>query len=321
MERRCPNCESDAPKLLAEKGRATLFQCRQCSLVFKPQIALDEDRVQEIQDGVYHDLRLRTEVKTVYKMAQDRLDLLKKHQPVGSLLEVGCATGEFIELADRQGFDVLGVDASNLYADYARSKGLNIRNGRTDQVLEKDETFDAIAMFHLLEHIPAPTPFLISIGEHLKPGGTMIVVCPNLDASTRRPFGFWHPNFQQPDHLLFFSEKTLTDLFERSGFKVIATASYEYPHSVFSSLRGYLALRIGHWRKNRAGALPQKPKPNGAPPQQKEPAGRSLYKTLYAKLPYLLGTLFYPLLRPYGWWLEKRMKGHELVVLVQAKNG
>ncbi len=315
----CPLCKSEKSVQTGQAGSVILYVCRDCSLVFKTTEELDRDCVQELQDGVYTDLRLRTEVQMLYKMAQDRLRDLKKHKSGGKLLEVGCATGEFIELASKQGFVSTGIDASALYADCAKSKGLNVYNGRVEDVLGQDETFDAIVLFHLIEHILDPVAFLETIKTHLKDDGVLFVVCPNLESRSRKVFGFWHGNFQQPDHLTFFSEKTLIAVTQRAGFLVESTFSREYPHSFFTSLRGYLTIRIGTWRKS--WKKPESCVENEAPKlRQTSENKKSLYKYLYKQVPYWLGTCLSPLLNPLSKGMEKNMDGHELCLIAKKSH-
>ena len=313
MNSNCPICESTDTRLLAARGRVELHRCRSCGLVFKPLDGKDQDDVQQIQDGVYKDLRLRTEVRVVYGMARDRLDVIRQHKSGGRLLEIGCATGEFLELAEKAGFEAVGIDASMLYADFAKQKGLNVRHGRTEQCLKQGETFDVIAMFHLIEHIPEPKTFLEQIKAHLKDDGLLFVVCPNLDSTTRKPFGYWHSNFQQPDHLMFFTKDTLTDLLRRAGFSAVSVYSKEYPHAFFTSLRGFLAIVFGQRRQKKKLAEGTK----AAPSEESVSAFKAVVKALYRRLPYLLGILFYPLTKPYGLLVERRLNGHELCVLAR----
>lgn len=316
---RCPTCNSDDSVQHGLALDVVLLQCSECGLVYKLIEKADKESVQGLQDGVYKDLRLRTEVRVQYKMAADRLAAIKKHSGGKRILEIGCATGEFLETAGKAGYDALGVDASKLYADFAKSKGLNVRNGLLDEVVKPEEAFDVISMFHLLEHIPQPGAFLEQVKERLAPGGIIFAVCPNIDSTTRRPFGLWHGNYQQPDHLLFFSNKTLSDLLERSGFEIVESFSREYPHSFFTSLRGYLAIRTSSWRKRK-----KRIKSENAPAAESKkgghpPASKSALKYLYKMLPFWLSWILYPVAKPYSMFIQGRGKGHELCVVAKLK--
>ncbi len=317
----CPNCDSEKSEKFAKAGKVLIVKCPDCGLVFKPLKSLSSQNLQKLQDGVYKDLRLRTELEMLYKMAAARLETVKGFKKEGSLLEIGCATGEFLEVAQKAGYETLGVDASKLFSDFARSKGLDVRYGLADDVLLEEDTFDVIVMFHLLEHIPEPNLFLESLIKHLAKGGIIFIICPNIDSITRKPFGYWSSAFQQPDHLVFYSYKTLNQVCEKSGFKVIYSFSKEYPYAFFSILRGYVFLRLGPLKKRILKSLFNKdknPGPESKSVNRARPAP-SLYKSLYTQLPYWLGWLFYPLLRPYGLWVEKKMGGHELCVVAVRK--
>ena len=325
MDSVCPNCDSPVGNKFAEAGSVLLLKCPVCGLVFKPISYLNTQDVQELQDSVYNDVRLRTEVEMLYKMAGHRLEVIRQFKKKGHLLEIGCATGEFLEKAQKSGFETLGVDASKVFFDYAKSRGLNVRNGFTEDVLKKGETFDVIVMFHLIEHILDPKKFLRDLKNRLADDGILFIVCPNINSITRKPFGYWSSVFQQPDHLIFFSDKTLMEVCEKAGYKIVSIFTKEYPHAFFSSLRGYIFLLFGPMKKRMQNYITggdkkiktttnkeySSPKPVSQKP--------SLYKSLYKKLPYWLGWFFYPVLKPYGLWVEKKLGGHELcLVAVKA---
>ncbi len=82
--------------------------------------------------------------------------------PDGLLLEVGCATGEFVEEATAVGYEAIGVEPSKWAADTARRSGAEVFCGTlADWRAEYDSfTVDAVAMFHVLEHLDDPVEVL-----------------------------------------------------------------------------------------------------------------------------------------------------------------
>ena len=96
----------------------------------------------------------------------------------GTLLEVGCAHGWFLE-STKLFFDVYGVEPDqNIYAG-TRRKGLNVRLGYFPDALEAGEVFDVIVFNDVLEHIPDVNEVLIACRQHLTDKGILVINLPN----------------------------------------------------------------------------------------------------------------------------------------------
>lgn len=301
---RCPACTGKGPSVLTQSPDLVLMRCGRCGLVWRFIRDLDRAKVQQLQDGVYRETRTRAQVGMTYRMARDRLRTLTRFVDGGRLLEIGCATGEFLELAERSGFDVLGLDASGRYALHAAGRGLNVKHARLEDLDLEDSRFDVIAIFHLIEHVEDPGEFMARTLRLLRPTGLLFVITPNVDSATNRPFGSLHPNFRQPDHLFFYSGKTLGDLLSRAGYDVVSTTTREYPHHFFTSVVGLPSALSG------SGDVSKTYGSSGDGP-------RSFARLIANHIAYFCGYLFYPVLRPYGMFLESRMKGHELLVIAR----
>jgi 2-polyprenyl-3-methyl-5-hydroxy-6-metoxy-1,4-benzoquinol methylase len=134
------------------------------------------------------------------------------------LLEVGPGLGDFLVLARDAGATVLGVEMDGLYADFAEhTRGVPIVRKHVEE-LEKGQTFDVIAMFHVLEHLEDPSSTLRSMQSRLATGGTLFVEVPNFMA----PWRMSPTDFFRLEHTYNFSPDTLEALLARAGFEVIA---------------------------------------------------------------------------------------------------
>jgi 2-polyprenyl-3-methyl-5-hydroxy-6-metoxy-1,4-benzoquinol methylase len=133
------------------------------------------------------------------------------------VLEIGCGLGDFLALARDEGADVLGVEMDGLYANFAEEER-KLRVLR--QHIERqtfDRQFDAIAMFHVLEHLEDPGAMLATLRSLLTPDGQLLIEVPNLMGPWNVPPG----EFFRIEHLSNFSPNTLRELLRRSGFLVI----------------------------------------------------------------------------------------------------
>lgn len=160
-----------------------------------------------------------------------QIDFIKSLVPMGRFLEIGCATGTFINQLKHHNFDVTGIELSSFAAEFGKNKyGLNIINKPfNSKLLIEDiekETFDAIYMGDVLEHFTNPSEAVQLSLQLLKKGGKLIANVPgtlNL-ISTRMAFFLYRISGNQktmtipPFHLTEFFPKTLRKMFLMNGF-------------------------------------------------------------------------------------------------------
>lgn len=154
------------------------------------------------------------------------LALIKKYHEKGSLLDIGVGTGLFMEIAQRLGFDVYGLDVSK-YAIQAVAKRLNLKVGKKLVISElKKKTFpqnffNVVNMRHSIEHVSDPKQLLKNVLTVLKPGGVVAVATPNSYGVHAKIFGDLWPHWSPPYHIQFFSKKSLKKLIGEVGFEVV----------------------------------------------------------------------------------------------------
>jgi 2-polyprenyl-3-methyl-5-hydroxy-6-metoxy-1,4-benzoquinol methylase len=142
------------------------------------------------------------------------------------VLDVGCNVGSFLAaLRARTGCAVVGLEPAPIPARYAREHfQLDVREAFLEEAADSfaPASFDAITLWHVLEHLRAPRRELQIIHALLKPGGTLIVEVPNFADPLRRLFGSSWAYVDVPRHLLHFTPRTLRMVLEHAGFAVSA---------------------------------------------------------------------------------------------------
>jgi trans-aconitate methyltransferase len=138
-------------------------------------------------------------------------------------LDIGSSAGCLLEIfRDQYQNDTVGVEPGDAYRRYAQSKGLTINPDIADLKNDNKSKFDLISMAHVLEHLPDPTRYLISLREqYLHTHGWLLIEVPNL---------YCHDSFEIA-HLTSFSMHTLRQALLRSGFKIIKHQSHGRPRS------------------------------------------------------------------------------------------
>jgi len=175
----------------------------------------------------------------------------------GSLLEVGCGSGMYLDLMRALGWRrVAGVDISaKAIAQAEAMLGLEVYCGHLNDAGFADESFDAASLSHTLEHVAEPATLLAELHRILKPGGRVAIVVPNAESLAARRFGADWFHLDAPRHLANFTRRSLSLALRRAGF-VVETMRTRATDSYEVALRSELG-RAGEVRAGGAALPPQ----------------------------------------------------------------
>lgn len=203
----------------------------------------------------------------------------------GRLLELGASYGHSLALARERGWEVAGVELSPTASEHARSHfRLNVFTCDLADAPLEPGSFDAVIMWHVLEHVRDPRDQLMHLATLLKPGGMLGLRVPNIESFGARATGQWWPWMCPPAHLWFFSAVTLPRLVAACGFEVEEVATLRgdgnnlYQYALMAAGNQLNELRLRFVR--RRTAPPPRQKQGVAPgrdgPPQSEPAPRKI---------------------------------------------
>lgn len=151
--------------------------------------------------------------------AARHLSIVTRFVTKGRLLDVGCASGLFLQAARDAGWAVVGVEPSEaLFAKAKAALGESTELHCTTLEHTKFATasFDAVTMWDVLEHVPDPLGFLQACASLLKPGAHLFVNVPDLDSFEARILGKRWP-LLLAEHLNYFNRKSLRLCGEKAG--------------------------------------------------------------------------------------------------------
>jgi SAM-dependent methyltransferase len=144
-------------------------------------------------------------------------------RPAGKLLDVGCGTGDRLDVFRSFGFETFGVEISGS-ADYAAGiMKLDVRKGDLFEARFPDAFFDVITLYHVLEHTHDPFSVCKEIARILKKDGRLVIQVPNVDSWQCRILRKRWAAFDVPRDLYYFSPKILQALLAKAGFEVVNT--------------------------------------------------------------------------------------------------
>jgi len=131
------------------------------------------------------------------------------------LCDVGCATGQFLEvMADRRAASLFGIDVSEECVRLAQARGLDCVQG---DFLEVRESFEVISMWHLIEHLSRPQAFITHAYRLLTAAGWLLIETPVVGAISNAFGSHWR--YLMPiEHINLFSQDALFRLCRDSGF-------------------------------------------------------------------------------------------------------
>ncbi len=228
----CPACESDQYFSLFEKNGINYVSCSKCETFYinpRPTPEILEFCYANSEVYAYwnkyifpHSEKSRRE--QIFRPRAKKIAELCTNLGIskGTLVEVGAGFGIFCEEIKRLGiFDrVIAVEPTSDLAKTCQEKGIEIINNPIEKVNFENQSIDVIVSYEVIEHLFSPQNFIKKCAEFLKPGGILVLTCPNGK-------GFEILALQEKadtidhEHLNYFNTSSIAILVEHLGFEII----------------------------------------------------------------------------------------------------
>ena len=214
--------------MLSDRFTGEKFQlatCSSCGLIYLPTRPSSSELEQYYPDDyeAYYLIDDKTGSRNWHLLRALNLQLNFVESQIlhrGSLLDVGCATGNFLYIAQEQGWRVQGIEPIDKAAQLARDYyGLEVFTSSLTTADIPPSSFDVITMWDVLEHLPSPKLALRRSWELLKPGGIVVFSIPNLTSYDRFLFGKNWIGWDVPRHFNLFTQQTIRRLLAATGFE------------------------------------------------------------------------------------------------------
>ncbi len=218
----------------------TIVQCQECGLVYtNPRLGRRDilDTYEAVEDPLYVEEREGRVLTFEHHLKP--LERLSGPPAGRPLLDVGCHTGVFVEIAARHGWDAWGIEPSRWAVERAQARGLRVIQGTLGTAGLPETHFDMVTMWDVIEHLTDPRGALQQVYRLLKPGGLAVVHTIDIESLFARSMGARWPWLMEM-HIYYFSRRTLRAMLEKCGFQVLS----DRPQGRYLRL-GYLMNRVG----------------------------------------------------------------------------
>jgi len=168
----------------------------------------------------------------------------------GRILEIGCGRGLLLQKLSRLGYECHGIERSALAARRAaKTEGLRVYTQPLEDCHFAARYFDAVIVWHVLEHLDFPRATLAQISRVLKPGGLLYLEVPNVSSLQSCSTGknWFHLDLEH--HLYHFSTNGLHRLLLSTGFQVEKTTTLSMEQGPYGVLQSWLNAMAGEQGK------------------------------------------------------------------------
>ncbi|HSN92349.1 MAG TPA: class I SAM-dependent methyltransferase [Anaeromyxobacteraceae bacterium] len=165
---------------------------------------------------------------------------------VGRVLDVGCGRGLLLDAFRRRGWEVAGTELSDASAAYPRALGIPVHVGPIRQASWEPGSFDAVLLWHVIEHWPDPHEAIREAHRLLRDGGVLAIGAPNFESPEARlaRHGWFH--LDVPRHLAHLGPSSLWPALAAHGFSIVRSSFFAPEYDTFSfvqSVQNLLGLR------------------------------------------------------------------------------
>ncbi len=235
----CPACGSEnitalltATDHTVSNQQFAVWHCSNCTLRFTQDVPGQDDIGPYYQSEKYisHSDTKKSLVNTLYHFVR-RKTLLSKKKLVtqqtgllkGIILDIGCGTGAFLHTMKMAGWGSTGLEPDAI----ARNKAAELYNLHPESPEQlftlKESSFNAITMWHVLEHVHDLHGYMKQLHKILAASGRLFIAVPNYTSYEATVYQQNWASWDVPRHLYHFSPQAMKALLQQHGFVLQAT--------------------------------------------------------------------------------------------------
>ncbi len=206
----------------------TIVKCKNCGLLFvNPRPAATEiSKYYNSESYISHSTKQKGILDRVYSFIRRKnhvrkYTIISNYKKAGSILDIGCATGEFLNFFKNKGWQTTGLEPNEKARQFAsQAYNLDVLDENDIQKLP-DKKFDVVTMWHVLEHVHDINERIFQLDRILKDDGIAVIAVPNSKCYDASFYGKYWAGYDVPRHIFHFTTETLAKLFEKRNFKLL----------------------------------------------------------------------------------------------------
>ena len=211
-----------------------VWQCAACTIKFTQHVPAQDSIGPYYQSDTYisHSDTEKGLVNKLYKLARNytlnwKMKLVKHYTAnniqTGNLLDIGAGTGAFLHKASAANWSVTGLEPDAGARKICNEK-YSLQLEPSEKLFElPSEKFDAVTMWHVLEHVHQLHEYMEQIKRVLKPNGVALIALPNYTSKDAQHYSVQWAAYDVPRHLYHFSPQAMRRLAAQHGLTVKAT--------------------------------------------------------------------------------------------------
>ena len=224
----CIVCNNKEPILFGKKNNWNRWQCIQCKHVWVFPLPKNTKEIyqKDYFSGAHAGFgyvdydRDKEPMNATFKKVLTKIESLSKKK--GILLDIGAATGFFMDIARSRGWDTKGTEIAKYATLIAKKKGLEVICSDITKANFPAESFDVITLWDVLEHLASPQKEVKKVVKFLKPGGIVFINTPDMDSLLGRVLKTrWHM-MGPPEHLHYFNKNNIKIFLKDNGLSIIS---------------------------------------------------------------------------------------------------
>jgi len=223
--RHCPACGSEKHRVLFLKNGGQYVACEDCSMVFLNPVFKDEclENYYIINNANQAGAHVDESdfYRSIYSSGLDQIAAVKN---CSTILDIGCSSGFFLDIAKERGLQTFGIELNQLEFNIATNKGHKVWNETVDRI-DFPLQFDVITLWDVFEHIKDGKEYLRLLRNYLTENGIIFMQIPSSQSFAARVLHEKCNMFDGLEHVNLYNKKAMLHLIDQVGYDVIELKS------------------------------------------------------------------------------------------------
>lgn len=245
-ERACPVCSSHNELEMFYKEGGRYVQCKQCTMVYLNPVFKDTylNEYYKNNHAVQSEVVESDESFYAKLYNQGLNSVLKINPSADSILDIGCSSGAFLNIAKKRGLETHGIELNNAESEAAKKKGHKVYS-RPLEELEFDRKFNIVSMWDVFEHLKNGAFYLNFIKNMLTDKGLIFLQIPSSDSLAARILRESCNMFDGLEHVNLYGVKTINQLAKACGLRILSLETVISEIGVINNYLGFQDPYLG----------------------------------------------------------------------------